>query len=320
MQPAQKQDTFCVYNRRTESFLGTNITCAKTVRSRLKGLLGQVKIRVGGGVWIVPSQGVHSVGLSFPIDLVYLDKDFKVMALCEHLEPFRIAAIHLRAVSVIQLPPHTIFMSQTVVGDALLICPSDDTTRTAVKTAAMQPARKAGEGTWSLKASIFGAIRFCLTTIHRLARNAGLTDESGQSAVELAIMLPILLLLVTGTLAFGVALNNDLVLTNAVIGGAYAGAISRGQTTDPCATIASAVAGAAANLTTSNVALTITINGTAYTGNAGGASSATCTAGTANMIQGKTLTVAGTYPCTLSIAGMAALSCNLSSTTSQVIQ
>ena len=63
--------------------------------------------------------------------------------------------------------------------------------------------------------------------------------------VEMALVLPVLLLVLTGILTFGLAFNNYVILTEATSVGARALAISRGATTDPCATASSAVIAAA---------------------------------------------------------------------------
>jgi uncharacterized membrane protein (UPF0127 family) len=57
----------------------------------------------------------------FAIDVVLLDKDFKVVALHELVRPFSITRPNFRAESVIELPPHTIFKSGTMVGDQFVI-------------------------------------------------------------------------------------------------------------------------------------------------------------------------------------------------------
>lgn len=70
---------------------------------------------------MVPSCGIHTFGLLFPIDLVYLDAECKVIHLIEHLGTFRIAPIRVQSDSVLELPTRTIYSSQTQVGDRLLI-------------------------------------------------------------------------------------------------------------------------------------------------------------------------------------------------------
>jgi hypothetical protein len=90
---------------------------------RFVGLLGKTKrwAKVGAGLWIVPSRGVHTIWMMFPIDLVFLSKQKEVVHLEEHVRPFRISRVSLKASSVLQLPPHTIYRTGTRVGDQLEI-------------------------------------------------------------------------------------------------------------------------------------------------------------------------------------------------------
>lgn len=120
------QGTYCVFNQTGESFVGLNIRRADTAPARLRGLLGQFRMKSAEGLWLVPSYGIHTIGLLAPIDLIYLDAQDCVIHLVEHLSPFRIAPIRLKSSSVLALPPHTIYSSQTHVGDQLLICPPEE--------------------------------------------------------------------------------------------------------------------------------------------------------------------------------------------------
>jgi uncharacterized membrane protein (UPF0127 family) len=114
--------TYCVYNQTRESFLSLGVTPADTTFSRLRGLIGRLKLRVDEGLWIVPSCGVHTMGVLFPLDLIYLNESHQVIHLIEHFPRFRIAPLRTQASSVLELPTHTIYSSQTQAGDQLLIC------------------------------------------------------------------------------------------------------------------------------------------------------------------------------------------------------
>src|SRR5262249_15123994 len=64
---------------------------------------------------------VHSIGMLFPIDLVFLNKEKRVVHVEEHFRPFRISKVSLKASSVLELPAHTIYRTGTQVGDTLEI-------------------------------------------------------------------------------------------------------------------------------------------------------------------------------------------------------
>jgi len=113
----------CVYNITRETFVATEAAVADHYLPRLVGLLGKTKrwAKLGRGLWIIPSRGVHSIGMLFPIDLVFLSKDKKVVHVEEHFRPFRVSRVSLKAASVLELPIHTIYRSKTKVGDTLEI-------------------------------------------------------------------------------------------------------------------------------------------------------------------------------------------------------
>lgn len=112
-----------VYNRTRETFVATDASVADSYFPRLVGLLGKTKrwAQHGKGLWIVPSRGVHTIGMLFPIDLIFLSKDKEVVHVEEYVRPFRISKVSLRASSILELPAHTIYRSKTQVGDKLEI-------------------------------------------------------------------------------------------------------------------------------------------------------------------------------------------------------
>ena len=113
----------CVYNKTRETFIATDAAVADNYIRRLVGLLGKTRrwAKLGRGLWIIPSRGVHSIGMMFPIDLVFLSKDKQVVHIEEHFRPFRISRVSFKAASVLELPVHTIYRSGTKIGDSLEI-------------------------------------------------------------------------------------------------------------------------------------------------------------------------------------------------------
>src|SRR5580692_6228066 len=108
-----------VYNKTRETFVATQAIVADGYFSRLVGLLGRTKgwAHLGAGLWIVPSRGVHTIGMLFAIDLVFLNKEKEVVHVEEHVRPFRISRVSLKASSVLELPAHTIYRTGTRIGD-----------------------------------------------------------------------------------------------------------------------------------------------------------------------------------------------------------
>jgi uncharacterized protein len=99
--------------------LGERVRIADTGLSRIVGLLGERELLPGDGLLIVPSQGVHTWGMLFPIDVVVLDRDWTVLALRRRMRQFRATRVFWKAAAVLELPPGMLEESLTSVGDTL---------------------------------------------------------------------------------------------------------------------------------------------------------------------------------------------------------
>ncbi len=128
----------------------------------------------------------------------------------------------------------------------------------------------------------------------------GKGEELGGSLLEFALVLPLLLLLTTSICVFGIAWSNYLCLTDATNLGARAIAISRGQTTDPCAVGSSMVIAASPQLNSANLSFTYQFSGATYTGTSCSQASSTATS---NLVQGQPVVLTVTYPCKLGVYG-----------------
>lgn len=132
MKSANHSGRFYVYNKTRESFVATEAKVADRYFSRLIGLLGKTRrwARPGQGLWIIPSHGVHTIGMLFALDLIFLDRNQVVVHVEEHVRPFRVSKVSLKANSVLELPPHTVFRTGTRVGDQLEISQAQPEQRT----------------------------------------------------------------------------------------------------------------------------------------------------------------------------------------------
>jgi uncharacterized protein len=107
-----------VHNSTRNTEIGDRIELADSGPRRNKGLLGRTGLETGEGLWIVPCEAVHTFGMKFAIDLIYLDRTHRVVKIRHAVRPSRISGT-LRAHSVIELPPGAIDASQTRPGDQL---------------------------------------------------------------------------------------------------------------------------------------------------------------------------------------------------------
>jgi uncharacterized membrane protein (UPF0127 family) len=106
--------------RRTQ--LASRLELADRGPSRARGLLGRKGLAPGEGMWIVPCESVHTFGMQFPIDLVYLDRKHRIRKVGHSVPPWRIS-VCLSAHSVIELPAGTVRETQSESGDVLEFSP-----------------------------------------------------------------------------------------------------------------------------------------------------------------------------------------------------
>jgi uncharacterized protein len=111
------------FNLTRQVYLATRLAFADTHWTRLRGLLGasDSDFRNGCGLWIVPCHGVHTLAMSFPIDVVYLDHAKTIIHIEKGLQPWRFAPVRLKAASVLELPCQTVIGSGTELGDKIEI-------------------------------------------------------------------------------------------------------------------------------------------------------------------------------------------------------
>lgn len=110
-----------VINLSKKTWLATKVRKADNFLTRLVGLLKRTQLGPEEALWLMPSKGIHTIGMKFPIDVVFLDKDFYVLGLISGMHPYRVSGVHMRGYSVIELPSGTLKKSRTEIGDKLEI-------------------------------------------------------------------------------------------------------------------------------------------------------------------------------------------------------
>ena len=110
-----------VINLTKKTWLATKVRKADSFVTRLVGLLKRTHLGPEEVLWLMPSKGIHTIGMKFPIDVLFLNKSHHVLALFPGMAPYRVSAVHLWGCSVLELPNGTIRKSRTEVGDQLEI-------------------------------------------------------------------------------------------------------------------------------------------------------------------------------------------------------
>ena len=112
--------SYVVFNLDRGVEIATRVRIAGTSGARRTGLLGIKKLEAGAGLWITPSEAIHTFGMKTHIDVLFLDKNFRILKAIPSLPPWRVS-ICLTAHSVLELEPGAIARSGTEPGDRLCL-------------------------------------------------------------------------------------------------------------------------------------------------------------------------------------------------------
>jgi hypothetical protein len=116
----------CAYNQTRECFLGLEVAGADLGLAKLKERIASLAMKSGEGLWLSPFRGLPEWGIRVPLDLLYLDQDCRVLDVVESYPVFRANAATPQPASVLALPTHSIYSSQTQTGDQLVLCAADE--------------------------------------------------------------------------------------------------------------------------------------------------------------------------------------------------
>ena len=94
-----------------------NGAVADTAWTRLRGLLGHQPLQPGEGLLLRGEKAIHTVGMGFAIDVLFLDRDGNVRRMIPSMVPLRASPFVSASADVLELPAGTIARTGTIVGD-----------------------------------------------------------------------------------------------------------------------------------------------------------------------------------------------------------
>jgi uncharacterized membrane protein (UPF0127 family) len=79
------------------------VECAERLPDRMRGLLGRDGLPEGHALWIRSCGSIHTVGMRFALDLVFLDRRNRVVRVRRNVPPWRFAMGGRGACSVLEV-------------------------------------------------------------------------------------------------------------------------------------------------------------------------------------------------------------------------
>ncbi|MDP3042652.1 MAG: DUF192 domain-containing protein [Candidatus Omnitrophota bacterium] len=110
-----------IINQSNSAVLADRARVADTFYKRLVGLLNRNSLEKGEALILKPCSSIHTLFMRFPIDVLFLDKNGKVIGLLSVFRPFRFSPVYFGASLAIELLAGTIQLTQTKLGNIIKI-------------------------------------------------------------------------------------------------------------------------------------------------------------------------------------------------------
>ncbi len=124
-------------NATKKTVVSDNCHFANSVLKRMIGLLNRGQLGRGEGLLLDRCYGIHTFGMRFPIDVLFLDKDLRVIRAVKALPPYRTCVVK-KSVYVLEVPTGALDASRTTEGDQIQIRTANADTITSSPIAAME--------------------------------------------------------------------------------------------------------------------------------------------------------------------------------------
>ena len=104
---------------RGNAIIGSQIQVAESFVDKLIGLMGRRHMQFGTGMLLRPCSSIHTCFMRMPIDVLYMNRERRVVAIDKVLKPWRVGTIKFGTTMVVELPPGTAAAQGIEVGDQL---------------------------------------------------------------------------------------------------------------------------------------------------------------------------------------------------------
>src|SRR5579862_5762676 len=108
-----------VVNRSRHEVIADRAEIATSSWARAKGLIGRRRPADGFALVIRPCNGVHTLLMSFPLDVVYVDYDGRIITILHEFKPWRVGPIKRNSAWVIEFPAGAVEATRARLGDLI---------------------------------------------------------------------------------------------------------------------------------------------------------------------------------------------------------
>jgi len=110
-----------IFNKTKNTLVASRAKMAQNFLARMVGLLNRSSLSPQEALIIPHCQSIHMFFMRFPIDVIFVDSENKVVHLLKNIRPFQLSPIIFSSFYAIEMAVGGIETSRTAVGDFLLL-------------------------------------------------------------------------------------------------------------------------------------------------------------------------------------------------------
>ena len=112
-----------IFNRSQNTLIASQAQMATSLAQRTKGLLGRLSLAKNEAMVLKPCSSIHTFFMRFPIDVLFVDRQMRIIRLITNMPPNRLSPIAWASIMAIELPAGKIGQTNTQAGDHIEIKP-----------------------------------------------------------------------------------------------------------------------------------------------------------------------------------------------------
>ena len=79
--------------------LAEDLIFSHNIFQRMKGLLGYKELKAHQAMWIKPSSSIHTCFMQFPIDVIFINQNWRIQCFYENIPPWKIVSVFGKTLS-----------------------------------------------------------------------------------------------------------------------------------------------------------------------------------------------------------------------------
>jgi hypothetical protein len=121
-----KRAGLCTYNQTGQRFISNDVEVVEASEGDFEDCYSTLLPGSGSAIWIVPARDLISTSFCIPVDLLYLNETYAVVATVELFPIHRVSPSIEHAASILALPANAIHTMGIEAGDQLMLCSPED--------------------------------------------------------------------------------------------------------------------------------------------------------------------------------------------------